>query len=194
MYLSNLLGDTLAGEDFDELALLANDNHWLLGAALEDELVALEGRAEFGERQDIDLGTCSLHLFANLEALLLAHLLLHDAILRHADSLVHDYWLANRLPNILEVVVHLHTLADTSFLRHLATHLVWDLLLYSDAFRLADLAALLERAVNNLFHLFGDGSTCGVLEAALLDLRVAHRLDLCSRGSGDCGEEQSNCE
>ncbi len=172
------MDSTLACDSLDELALLPDDDDRLLGAALEEELVALEIRAELGVREDIDLDASSLDPFANLVAPLLADLPLLVAILGDANNLLDVLGLAVGLPQNLAVVVVLDALANVCLLPDLRTLLVRNFVNLSVALRLADLVALLERAVDFLVHFLSDEATCSVFVATFLVLFVANRLEL----------------
>lgn len=128
-----MLDSAFAHDNFDELALFPYNDRRLAGITLDGSLVALEFRAELGERQDADLDADGLDLLANFAAVLLAHLFLHCTELLNTDSFVDEFRFAECLPHILGVNVNFDTLAHSDFLRYLFAHLERDLLGHEEA-------------------------------------------------------------
>ncbi len=177
---------TLALDNLDQLALLANDVCGFLGLATENRLVALEFRAELRIRYNVDSRTSSAHLLAHTVTFLAAHLLLHIAILGDAHALIHITRLADSLPNVVVFHVNLNLAALLSVFRaHPLTLLVGNPLADILAVAFAGPVAFAERAVDSFRHSLGNGSTWMEVVATLLRLRIADRRVI---RSGSCGE------
>ncbi len=194
----------------NKLTLLRDEVVGLVVVALDDNLTALEMRAELVELEDLEKVADSVHLLAFLLAELLAELL--------ALLLVHELRVAVLLGDVLalrfvvrpdavvglvvvglvvvrlvvvRLVAHLDVLMDAHLLRNL------DLAALSEAFDSANRLANNKVAAGDDLLLFDDESARAVLPATLLNLEEA-LLGLvivrvvCPRGQGDQRCEQED--